>query len=247
MNTFATLLAHEIKRIWLQASNYFIVALFLLLMGTSYLYILFMYSRSTMEICAMQSFFNLFWIPTLCVVPLLCMRTIAEERRLGLLESLLSTAIGTHRLVLSKFLAVYGLYLTLWGLSLFFPFFSQYWLRQDLIAPLLTRQVCLGGSIFIATSSFLFISLGLLASSLTRSQSVAGLLCFIFLFVCFVGFRLLDEWLGTQTWNAYIEFPKVLDDLCAGILDVRSSLFYLLAGVLILELTALIIDIKSFR
>ena len=245
MSTFITLLINEIKRIYLHASTYFVIAFFLLLMG--FCYILFLYSRSTMEICTLQSFFNLFWIPTLCIIPLLCMRTFSEERRLGLLESLLSTAIGTHRLVFSKFLATYGLYLTLWGLSFFFPVFSQYWLRQDLVAPLFTRQVFLGGCIFLMTSSFLFISLGLFASSLTRSQSVAGLLCFSFLFICFVGFRFLGEVVDPQMWNVYFEFPQVLDNLCAGIFDVRPCLFYLLSGTLVLELTALVVEAKSLR
>ncbi|MDR1254927.1 MAG: ABC transporter permease [Puniceicoccales bacterium] len=247
MNTVLTLLSSECKKMLCHASTYFITALFLVLMGFNYLYILFFYSRNTMEISTLQSFFGIFWLPTLCIVPLLTMKSFAEERRLGLLESLLSTPVSVHSLVISKFLSIYGLYVILWALSLIFPYFANYWLRQDLVTPLVTMQALLGGSIFIAITSCLFVSLGLFASSVTKSQTVASLLCFGFLFACFTGFRMLSEYISFQEWGIYVDFFRTLEDLCNGIFDLRPCLFFTGSGMLILALTAIVIEQKSLR
>jgi ABC-2 type transport system permease protein len=49
------------------------------------------------------------------MVPLLTMKCIAEERRLGTIETLLTTPVTTTEVVLGKYGAAYFLYLALWG------------------------------------------------------------------------------------------------------------------------------------
>ncbi len=47
-------------------------------------------------------FFELFYLPVLFMVPLLTMRCLAEERRLGTIETLLTTPVTTAEVVLGK-------------------------------------------------------------------------------------------------------------------------------------------------
>ena len=60
-----------------------------------------------------------------------------------------------------------------------------------------------GGYIFIAVSGMLFVSLGVLASSLARNQAVAGILCFAMLFVLIAGGYFLPDatWLNREAFH----------------------------------------------
>jgi ABC-type transport system involved in multi-copper enzyme maturation permease subunit len=58
--------------------------------------------------------FQAFWVVFLIIPPLLTMRLFAEERQSGTLEMLLTAPLRDWQIVLSKFLAAYGLYAALW-------------------------------------------------------------------------------------------------------------------------------------
>lgn len=64
----------------------------------------------------------MFWMPVLFVVPLLAMKSIAEERRLCTLETLMTTSVSSWAIVLSKFLSIYFVCMLLWLLTCLFPF-----------------------------------------------------------------------------------------------------------------------------
>ena len=55
-----------------------------------------------------------FWIFTLFIVPILTMRLLAEERRSGTLEVLLTSPVSEATVVVGKFLGALGFYLVLW-------------------------------------------------------------------------------------------------------------------------------------
>lgn len=248
MRYFFTLLLHEYRKLFLRPSTYFISAFFLLLMGFNYLFILAFSCHESMDICTLQAFFESFWLPTLFIVPLLTMKTFAEEQRLGLLESTLSTPIGTRGLVASKFLAAYGFYLMLWTICLFYPLFSQHWLSKDLISPLWTAQVLKGGMVFIALTSSIFIAVGVLTSSLTQNQLMAGLMCFGLLFCLFIGFKSVLEFLGPQyALSPYLNFFQTLEELCQGVFDSRAFVVYSIICVLSLGLTSIFLELKNCR
>ena len=111
MKSFCLLFFQEIHRLKRHASSYFIAALFLFIMGFNFVYILFLNAQGTTTTPCLQSFFELFWIPSLFIIPLLTMRTLSEDQNSGILASLLATPIGTCSLVLSKIISVYCFYL----------------------------------------------------------------------------------------------------------------------------------------
>lgn len=248
MRSFYILFVQECKKLFWQPGSYFIAAFFLILMGFNYVYILFDACKAPCENCSLESLFETFWFPTLFILPLLTMRIFSEEYRLGLLESLLTTPISTRSLVISKFLTTYLFYNLLWLLCLAFPYFTQAWLGDTLATTFVENSVLTGGCLFIALTSFLFVSIGVFTSSLTHSQTLAGLLCFGILFILFIGFRVLCECLGPQhEIITYVQFQQTLSDFCTGILDFRPCIFYICSGIIFLGLTTLVLDHKSIR
>ena len=115
MKHFLTLLGHEIRMLLVNPSTYIAAVLFLAVMGFMFTGILESYSKAPQELSPAHVFFSVFWFPALFIVPLLTMKCLAEERRLGTIETLLTTPVTTTEVVLGKYGAAYLLYLTLWG------------------------------------------------------------------------------------------------------------------------------------
>ena len=90
-------------------ATYVAATLFLGFMGFVFTKILEIYSTTPQEISPAGVFFELFWMPVCVMVPMLTMKCLAEERRLGTIETLLTAPITTTEVVLAKFGAAYFL------------------------------------------------------------------------------------------------------------------------------------------
>ncbi|RXK55774.1 hypothetical protein ESB00_07775 [Oleiharenicola lentus] len=249
MRHYFTILAHEVRTLLYHPGTYIAAVLFLLVMGFVFTGILDDYSRAPQETAPAVRFFQVFWIPVLFMVPLLTMKSFAEERRLGTLETLLTTPVSTAEVVLGKFSAAYLFYLTLWGSTLGFHYILQLYARDT---RYLDSGPLIGGYLFIAVSGLLFVAVGILASALTRSQAVAGILCFTFLLGLIGGLSYVSE-LGTLRQEFFspvrtalegLRIPGHVDDFTRGIVDTRQLFFYLTGCILALIFSILGVEAK---
>ena len=249
MKHFLTLLSHEIRMLLVSPSTYLAAVLFHGFMGFIFTTILESYSKVPQEVSPAQVFFQLFWLPVLFMVPMLTMKCLAEERRLGTIETLLTTPVTTTEVVLGKYGAAYLLYLTLWGSTAgFFFILRKYSGDVRFIDP----GPLLGGYLFIAVSGLLFIALGVFASSLSRNQAVAGILCFSMIFGLIFGLSFLANTsiLNRDTLQPVklaVDYAQVLvhrDDFTRGVIDTRQLLFYLSGTVLALIFSILGVEAK---
>src|SRR5688572_8894209 len=149
MKHFFTLLSHEIRMLLVTPATYIAATLFLAFMGLIFTQILQEYSGTPQEISPADVYFQLFWLPTCVMVPLLTMKCLAEERRLGTIETLLTTPVTTTEVVLAKFGASYFLYGLLWSSTLGF-FYILHKFSGD--AQLLDKGPVLGGFLVMGIS-----------------------------------------------------------------------------------------------
>jgi len=254
MRHFITLLAHELRMLIVSPSTYVAGVLFLAVMGVFYFFILYFYDTQIEVELPSAQYFQLFWVPVLFMVPLLTMRSLAEERRQGTLEALLTTRASALEIVLGKFGAVYLLYVFLWALTLLYPWIAQQYLPIGRAYPRLVDPASLlGGYLFVMVSGVLYVALGLFASSLTRSTLVAGMLAFSLLFVLVIGGSLLPklpaqelEWLGgLQPIFDYLPTFRHLADFSVGVIDTRPFFLYLSNTLLVLGLTTLAVEARG--
>jgi ABC-2 type transport system permease protein len=249
MKHFFTLLKHELRTILLSPSTYLASFFFLLVMGFLYWWVLEDYNRAPQEILPSNMFLDTFFIPVVFLVPLLTMRSIAEERRLGLMDSLLTTPINSIELVASKFAATYFLYAGLYLLTLAFPAITYYYFPDERI---IDRASLIGGYTFICASGFLFISAGILASSVTRSQLVAGIFSFAMMFGLIVGTNILNiqaelHLYGYESVHAVLQYVNILghvEDFRRGVIDTSPIIFYGSGTLLMLSMAVLAVDHK---
>ncbi|MEY2881114.1 MAG: hypothetical protein RLZZ15_3494 [Verrucomicrobiota bacterium] len=231
-------------------STYIAGVLFLAVMGFMFTGILESYSKAPQELSPAHVFFESFWLPVLFMVPLLTMRCLAEERRLGTIETLLTTPVTTTEVVLGKYGAAYLLYVAFWGgTGGFFYILKKF--SGD--ARFLDPGPLIGGYLFIAVSGLLFVAIGVFASSLARNQAVAGILAFTMLFALIAGGRFLATeaaWLnrdGLAPVKAALDYGHIFahyDDFTRGVVDARQILFYLSGTVLALIFSILGVEAK---
>jgi ABC-2 type transport system permease protein len=167
------------------------------------------------------------------------------------LETLLSAPVTTAEVILSKFLASWILYCLLWLGVMLFPVITVYGTSGADARLLMHMPVLLGGYAFVCISGLLYIATGILSSTLTRSQLVAGILCFGVLFILLLGPRLI----GTQElgpWSEWLKEPLHYFDSSAhrdsftrGVIDTRPFLYYLSNSALVLMIAALVVESKS--
>ena len=132
MGHFFTLVRHEVRLLFIAPPTYVASVLFILLMGFIYWAILRSMTLMPQDTSSISQFFSLFWLPVFFTVPLLTMRSIAEEKNQATLQTLFSAPIPKYAIVLSKFFAAYLLYLILWALTLYFPIITYNFLPDNL-------------------------------------------------------------------------------------------------------------------
>jgi ABC-2 type transport system permease protein len=249
MKHFLTLLSHEVRMLLVNPSTYIAATAFLLFMGFMFTGMLESYSKAPQELSPAYVFFQFFWFPVFFMVPLLTMKSLAEERRLGTIETLLTTPVTTTEVVLGKYGAAYLLYLILWGATGGFFYILQKFSGDS---RFLDTGPLLGGYLFVAVSGLFFIALGVFSSSLSRNQAVAGIICFVLLVGVVGGSNYLADspWLSRDSLSPlkdavdYVQILAHRDDFTRGVVDTRQLLFYASGTVLALIFSILGVEAK---
>ncbi len=223
-------------------------------MGLFYFLVIFHFNDTLQNDPPMALYFQLFWIPVVFVVPLLTMKSLAEEKRHGTLETMLTTPASTLEIVLAKYFAAYFFYIGLWALTLLFPWITVLYLQPtDPSSPLFDTASITGGFLFVCISGLLYVALGVLASSLTRNTLVAGMLSFSVLFVLVISGNLLlhlpwqeTPWL--ERFHSVVEYLQPfqhLQDFSRGVVDTRPFFLYASNTILVLGLTTLAVEARA--
>ena len=169
---------------------------------------------------------------SLFLIPLISMRLIAEEKRNGTIELLLTSPIQDLSIILGKWLGAMLLYLFVLGMSLLNIAFLFAWGKPDW-KPVLVAYLGLllqGGCL---------LAIGTLISALTSNQIVAGGAAFFvsLAFYMLSWFTEYDSTTASRVLN-YVSIVPHMENFSKGILDLRDSVFYVTFIFLALFLTA---------
>ena len=252
-NVFA--IAHkEIRSYFASPVAYVVIGLFALLFGYFYVAILTWFVQQSMQasmgmgggaLSLNQQFVRPLLmnatVVLLFVMPMITMRTYAEEKRTGTMELLLTSPLTDLQIILGKFLGALTLYssmlaVTLLYVGVLFVFGNPEW------KPIVTAYLGLllfGGA---------FISVGMLISSFTRNQIVAGMITFgVFLLLWVI------DWLGNFAGPAaepiinYLSITQHFDDFAKGVIDTKHLIYYVSFITFGLFLTAKSVDSERWR
>jgi ABC-2 type transport system permease protein len=171
----------------------------------------------------------------LLVAPALTMRLLSEEQRSGTIELLLTAPVRDWEVVLGKFLASLGLYLTMLALTLYYPLLLIVFGNPD-------RGILASGYLGVVLLGASFLSIGLLASSLTQNQVVAAMISFgLILLLWLVSF--LSNIVTGQAADiiTYVSIIGHYGDFMKGLVSSKDVIYYLsiIAGALFLATRSL--------
>ena len=194
---------------------YIVICLFMIVMGIFFWNPFFLVNR-----VSVRSMFDLMSILLLPTAPAMTMGLLAEEKRTGTIELLLTMPLRDTEVVVGKFLGALGLLCVLLLLTLPYPI-SAGTLGQLDWGPVLSAYlaVLLQGAAMLA--------IGLLASSWTENQLIAfftgGMLCF--------GFWIMGRFLpfvplGVANVLEWFWFDYHYDNMVRGVIDSRDVLFF---------------------
>jgi ABC-2 type transport system permease protein len=174
--------------------------------------------------------FSLAAIILLMIMPLITMRSLAEEKKNKTINLLFSAPISITQMVLGKYLGLIFFILILTCLLMLMP-----------LSLLLGTQLDLGKllSIFIGMLLLLgsFAAIGLYLSSLTENQTIAAVSTFGALLMLWIIDWVTDSLNQGQSVIAYLSLLKHHQPLLAGVFDTSDVSYYLLIILLFLGLT----------
>jgi gliding motility-associated transport system permease protein len=189
----------------------------------------------------MRPLFTNMGVVLLFFMPMLTMRLFAEEKKSGTMELLLTYPVRDGEILVGKFLAAAALYILLLALTLLYPGLVAYFTRVEW-GPILTGYlglVLMGGT---------FLAVGLLVSSLTENQIVAGFGTFgILLLFWVIGWG--AEFAGgtLRTVLQYLSVTEHIDGFSRGLIDTKDLVYYGSAIVLALFLSLRSLESKRWR
>lgn len=151
------------------------------------------------------------------LVPPLTMRSFAEERRSGTLETLLTAPLSTTGIVLGKFAAAFTTYAAMWLPTALYLIILQRSgaIDWNIAAASYLGVACLGAS---------YLAVGLLMSSLTKSQFLALIgtsLVLLVLFLVGIGEMVAEDGSLTQHICSYFSIWAQMKEFASGVVDSR--------------------------
>ena len=254
MSNILAIAQKELKSYFASPIAYIVIGMFAVMFGFFFYSLLVFFDRQSMQMTGMGGpqavnindqlirpvFLNTTVI-NLFLLPMITMRTYSEEKRSGTIELLLTSPLTDFQIIMGKFLGAMGLYaamlaVTLVHIGTLFAFGSpEVW-------PIVTAYLGLllmGGC---------FISLGLLISSLTKNQIVAGTITFaVFLMLWVINWLASFTGPTTQTVLNYMSITDHLSDFTMGVLDTKHLVYYVSFIAFGLFLTARSVDTERWR
>ena len=248
MRNVPVLLRRELNAYFASVLGYVVMMFFLLVMGVTFGVIVnFLTSRGPTQMTAMKIMFSMFWLPSLVVVPMITMRLVAEEKRSGTIEMLMTAPVTDFEVVLAKWLCAVTLYTLMWALTILYVVILRHFSggRASLdLGPIASGYVGV-----LVIGQFL-IAIGVLASSTTKNQVAAALMSFavVFLFIIVLNWMnfLFQGGPAGQLFR-YVSAFEQMDDFSRGILDVRPVVLYASGTALALFLATRVVESRKWR
>jgi ABC-2 type transport system permease protein len=216
MHRTLTIAKRELVSYFNGPAPYIVVCLFLVLLGVFFWNPFFLINRATV-----RQMFDMMSVLLLPTAPAITMGLLAEEKRTGTMEVLLTMPIKDTEVILGKFLGAFGLFCVLLLLTVPYPLSVSTLGHLDW-GPVIT------GYVAVLLQGAAMLAIGVLASSWTENQLIAffasGMLCFVFWIVArFLPF--VPQ--GAASTVEWLSFDYHYDNMLRGVIDSRDVIYFL--------------------
>lgn len=183
-------------------------------------------------------------VAVICVVPIVTMRLLSEEQRVGTLEMLLTAPVDEWAVVLSKFLAGLRFFLLVW-----YPWGVYLLALRIVLGQEFDYRPLLSFALALLFTGAHFVALGLFFSSLTRNQIAAAILTFmslIFMLLIYFFHRSMTEGTAWHTVLSHVSFLNLWYESLRGNVIPRLYVFQLSAAFFWLFITVRVLQLRRW-
>lgn len=194
----------------------------------------------------METLFGLAPYVFMFLIPAICMKFFAEEKKSGTMELLFTRPLTDLQVILGKYFA--GLFLVIFSLL---PTLIYYYSVYELGSPKgnLDSAGIMGSYIGLLLLGSFFTALGVLASSITENQIIAFILGAFLCFIFYDGIDALASLATVGSAGQLIERLGVVyhyNALSRGLMDSRDILYFLSITAATLLFTKLVIGSRKW-
>jgi ABC-2 type transport system permease protein len=225
MNHILTIGGRQFRSYFNGPVAYIVICIVMLALGFFFWNTFFLYGRASA-----REMFR--WLSLILVfaLPALTMGLLAEEKRTGTIELLITMPVTDAQVILGKFIGVLGLYAVILVLTVAYP------ISVSTLGNLDWGPVW-SGYLGLLLQGSAVLAIGLMASSWTDNQLIA-------LFVALtlsVFFWVLDKFLALLPTNAasaleWLSFDYHFQSMARGVIDLRDVLFFFSVTIFALAL-----------
>lgn len=257
MRTIVAICKRELLSFFVSPIAYFVITGFTLLVGFFFFnYLAFfarMYEMSQMMAfggggelpnlnqMVIEGLYQTILVILVFLVPLLTMRILAEEKRRGTFELLITSPVSIREIVLGKFLGLAVVLILMLGISGIFPLLLTVYGSPE-VPPILA------GFLGVVLCALSFASIGMAVSSFTENQIVAGVSSMVVLLLLYV-IQAPAESMGgnAATILKYLSPIEQVQDLLRGVLSLQSITYFVSLTVLGLFLSQRALEAHRWR
>ena len=172
----------------------------------------------------LRPFFDLAPLLFIFFAPAITMRLLAEERRVGTFQVLITLPVSDTEVVVGKFLGAVWLLGTAIALTLTYPLTLSFLGDLD-------RGAVIGGYLGLLLMGACYLAIGLMASSWTKNQIVSFIVAFAICFALFLMGRLGP--LVPRALTPIVEYVSLtthFENVARGVIDSRDVIYYVSLG-----------------
>lgn len=175
------------------------------------------------------------------LIPAVTMRSFSEEWRNGTIELLMTKPLSDWQIIIAKFIA--GLLIVIFSLV---PTLVYDWSVTEIsLSPGIDHGATWGsylGLLFLASA---FVSIGILASSLSKNQITAFVIAVFLSFLCYVGFEELGSitrFSGAGNFITQLGINAHYISMSRGVIDTRDIIYFISISACFLYFTKMKLD-----
>ncbi len=238
MSGLAAIALRELGAYFRTSIGWVVMALFLLLSG-------FWIAFSTLrpgEPATLRAFFTISQWLLLIVAPAISMRLIAEERRAGTMEPLMTAPVSDWTIVVGKYLGALGFLVCILAPTLLYVALLEAVSNPD-YGPIAA------GYLALVLVGALYLAFGTLTSALTENQ-IVSLLATLFFFIAWEALATEGGRLLGPPWDAPLFAMSILlriADMAKGVIDTSHVVFFAAGSVVFLTLAVVAVESRRWR
>ncbi len=175
------------------------------------------------------------------LVPVITMRSFAEEKRSGTYELLMTSPLSIIEIVAGKVLGAFAFLLVMIGLTGIYPLILFVYGNPEI-------GIIVAGYLGLLLLATAFVTVGLLTSSFTENQIIAAVSCLVLLLLLYVISWPADT--AGATMGAvlkYLSLTEHFGEMVKGVIDTKDVVYFLTVILLSLFLTQRSVESVRWR